>query len=631
MGSSFAELRLRHLDLVQKAQNPAAEADILAKARKLLEELRLSGKETPAAEDRQRLESYAAYWGDYIFRKTGSYPSTAIYPSQKPRETPVTLTPGEGSAAPVGPEEVKESPQETNAGCARVNLLIIVGIAGVVLLAFVVFAVLAGILPGLLRTPTPTIPMVAPQDTQEPPETSTMAAAGPHDTSTPVLTPPATAAPIVQVSTQTPAPPTLSFAITNPQNGVFIEPQLELSGTYQNLPAGWSIHVFLQSLSAGKTIFPLPAYFVIPQGESSGYWKISADLGKLYGNLNEADTYVITLGLVNSEQIRAELVQAGKSGLTRMPAEVLWQQDRPVTVNRKAFRYVDEIRLVYSGWNAKEAQFDLFSARPEDGKDPIQLVHTPEISEIMPRLSPDGKLIAYVGREDIYNSRDKRYSLWVTTSDGQNRTLLLQQKGTEYSTPAWSPDGRSLAFVALVQGAKEADRKIFIIKNLPAVLVSSEVNQVRPLVIKVDGSAWSPIWISPDEIDFLHDNNGKRSLDKYFPASNKLGQQSGVPGNPLELSIGPNNQIAFSGTDANLYLFSPVAGKILPVVAGSENDILPYWDPGGKKLYFASDRLDGNYSIWSIDLETKVQQQIVPPTSSYPTIGQFLAYIPVER
>ena len=59
-----------------------------------------------------------------------------------------------------------------------------------------------------------------------------------------------------------------------------------------------------------------------------------------------------------------------------------------------------------------------------------------------PQISPDGKLVAYVRVSgDIMADRFRR-SIWVVDETGANHWPLAQGKGN-YSSPVWSPDGKS--------------------------------------------------------------------------------------------------------------------------------------------------------------------------------------------
>ena len=70
-----------------------------------------------------------------------------------------------------------------------------------------------------------------------------------------------------------------------------------------------------------------------------------------------------------------------------------------------------------------------------------------------PELSPDGSRIAYV--QVTVNSKRDGYEtgLWIAPADGGASRRLTS--GSHDLAPAWSPDGRSLAFLRSVKDSGE--------------------------------------------------------------------------------------------------------------------------------------------------------------------------------
>jgi Tol biopolymer transport system component/predicted Ser/Thr protein kinase len=74
-----------------------------------------------------------------------------------------------------------------------------------------------------------------------------------------------------------------------------------------------------------------------------------------------------------------------------------------------------------------------------DGTEKIQLTNHPMQAEL-PRWSPDGKRIAFVGRE-----RGEPWKVYVISAEGGSAEQLVAS-GVSECDPGWSPDGESLVF-----------------------------------------------------------------------------------------------------------------------------------------------------------------------------------------
>ena len=102
--------------------------------------------------------------------------------------------------------------------------------------------------------------------------------------------------------------------------------------------------------------------------------------------------------------------------------------------------------------------------------------------------SPDGRLIAFVGRNSFNSQNGIRYDLFVANADGSGRRTI--REGLNLA-PAWSPDGTKLAFASDPNSPTHFNNiraEIFILDlsgcEPPARLTNDTANDTGP--------AWSP-------------------------------------------------------------------------------------------------------------------------------------------
>ena len=87
-----------------------------------------------------------------------------------------------------------------------------------------------------------------------------------------------------------------------------------------------------------------------------------------------------------------------------------------------------------------EARGDLFSVPAKDGQTRA-LTDTPGVREHAPAWSPDGKRVAYL------SDATGEYEIYVRAADGSGEPKQLTKDGAPWKfDPAWSPDGKKLAY-----------------------------------------------------------------------------------------------------------------------------------------------------------------------------------------
>lgn len=128
--------------------------------------------------------------------------------------------------------------------------------------------------------------------------------------------------------------------------------------------------------------------------------------------------------------------------------------------------------------------------------------------------SPDGSHVAFARfRTDLVDSAN----IWVADADGANPRLLTQDMGMQYN-PAWSPDGRTLVYVA---GKGYGTYELYTISvegSQPHRLTTNDAHEFLPAwspdgvhiafasdrtgdyeiwVMRADGTGWKPLTRSP--------------------------------------------------------------------------------------------------------------------------------------
>ena len=140
----------------------------------------------------------------------------------------------------------------------------------------------------------------------------------------------------------------------------------------------------------------------------------------------------------------------------------------------------------------------------------VDLLNVPRLSDL--QLSPDGRQVLYVLAEADWESNDRIAHIWRVDADGTG--AIQMTAGTEgESGPRWSPDGRTIAFLAR-RGDADANQ---------IHLVPNDGGEARALMehpTAVSSISWSPdgdaiYFLAPDERDAPEQERLDASDDVY--------------------------------------------------------------------------------------------------------------------
>jgi dipeptidyl aminopeptidase/acylaminoacyl peptidase len=196
-----------------------------------------------------------------------------------------------------------------------------------------------------------------------------------------------------------------------------------------------------------------------------------------------------------------------------------------------------------------------------------------------PRLSSDGRTVAYVVWRIDREENDTRSSIWLTPVDGSSPPRQFTSGTKRDAEPRWSPDGAHLAFTSKREGGAA---QLYVIP-----VAGGEPKRLTDLKEDVSQAAWSP---DGRRLVFVSRVRGK----EYEETDEKKRPPRRIKRLRFKLD---NEGWTF---DRPQHLFTvPADGSAEPthLTSGDYEDENPAWSPDGSRIAFASAR----HEDWDTD------------------------------
>ncbi|MBS1796486.1 MAG: PD40 domain-containing protein [Acidobacteria bacterium] len=221
----------------------------------------------------------------------------------------------------------------------------------------------------------------------------------------------------------------------------------------------------------------------------------------------------------------------------------------------------------------QEGNEDIFWQRI-GGKNPVNLTANSKAGDSMPAFSPDGRLIAF-------RSERSPGGIYLMEATGENVRRLAD---TGFH-PTWSPDGKRIA----VSDRPSIHHTLHTLPNSSLSVIDVETGARQPL-----------------------DTRGDAIMPSWSPHGNRIAYWFVREGRPGEIATVPAG-----------------GGEPVAVTDDDFSDWNPVWSPDGRFLYFASDR-GGSMSLWRIAVDEETGRALGEP-ESVATPAKYCRHITFSR
>jgi TolB protein len=302
------------------------------------------------------------------------------------------------------------------------------------------------------------------------------------------------------------------------------------------------------------------------------------------GTVGGDSTEVIVEGLLFDARSEALITGKRYRGAPALARDIAHRIADDITVALTGRSGVSTTRLVMVGRPGGVGAKEIFVS-DYDGADLKQITKNGSIN-VSPAWSPDGRRLAFV------SYRQGNPKLYIYS--GEDGSLVdASPPGSELCVaPDWSPDGRYIAFSSSSSG----DSEIFVLE------VAS--GSTRKITFS-RGSDTAPVW-SPSgrEVAFTSDRSGSPQI--YIMSA------EGANTRRVTTSGRYNDSAAWSPEGGRIAYVSRIEGRFEIMVhdiasgetarltSNSGNNENPRWSPDGRHIVFSSNR-DGVYRIYTMD------------------------------
>ena len=243
-----------------------------------------------------------------------------------------------------------------------------------------------------------------------------------------------------------------------------------------------------------------------------------------------------------------------------------------------------------------------------------------------PRLSPDGRLVAFNVKRTAVGRDGYRYAIWLASTDGSTPARQVTIGSRADRRPRFSPDGRTLAFISdrrlLVEEEpdrpKEAKDRLDCDQLFLLPLDGGEARRLTDLPRGVTDVAWSPDGRS---LAVLSSSRGATMAEDTRrwgrPPKPKPGETPLSDYRYIDRLAYQYNGIGFiDDHDAHLWVVDADTGEARSLVAGPTAEGEPAWSPDGARIAFTANRrpqpdLDGRSSVFVVDVASREVTTIV--------------------